>query len=189
MEQCYIKQKSRSMTITLEDVRKSIRNIPDFPKEGIQFKDVSTAFKDKRIYNFILKELADHYKDFGITKVVGIESRGFILGSSLAGALHAGFIPVRKPGKLPADTYMQTYDLEYGTDALEIHTDALTPDDVVLIHDDLLATGGTVNAAVDLVKKFGVKQVFVNFFVELDFLKGREKINPNIPVWSLIHFE
>jgi adenine phosphoribosyltransferase len=176
------------MNITLEEVRKSIRNIPDFPKEGIQFKDVSTAFKDKKIFRYIVSEIKNHYEDFGITKVIGIESRGFILGSSLAGELHAGFIPIRKPGKLPAETFVQSYDLEYGSDSLEIHTDALEKDDIVLIHDDLLATGGTVNAAVDLVKRFGVAKIYANFFVELDFLKGRERISEEVQVWSLIHF-
>lgn len=176
------------MNITLEEVRKSIRNIPDFPKEGIQFKDVSTAFKDKKIFRYIVSEIKNHYEDFGITKVIGIESRGFILGSSLAGELHAGFIPIRKPGKLPAETFTQSYDLEYGSDSLEIHTDALEKDDIVLIHDDLLATGGTVSAAVDLVKRFGVKKIYANFFVELDFLKGRERISDEVQVWSLIHF-
>jgi adenine phosphoribosyltransferase len=176
------------MTITLEEVRKSIRNIPDFPKVGIQFKDVSTAFKDEKIFKFIVSEIKNYYLQYGITKVVGIESRGFILGSSLAGELNAGFIPIRKPGKLPAEIYSQSYDLEYGSDSLEIHTDALAEGDVVLIHDDLLATGGTVNAAIDLVKKFGVKKIYVNFFVELDFLGGRERIQEDVPVWSLIHF-
>jgi adenine phosphoribosyltransferase len=176
------------MNITLEEVRNSIRNIPDFPKEGIQFKDVSTAFKDKKIFRYIVSEIKNHYEDFGITKVIGIESRGFILGSSLAGELHAGFIPIRKPGKLPAETFTQSYDLEYGSDSLEIHTDALEKDDIVLIHDDLLATGGTVSAAVDLVKRFEVKKIYANFFVELDFLKGRERISEEVQVWSLIHF-
>lgn len=176
------------MNITLEEVKKSIRNIPDFPKQGIQFKDVSTAFKDKKIFRYIVGEIKSHYEELGITKVIGIESRGFILGSSLAGALHAGFIPIRKPGKLPAETFIQSYDLEYGSDSLEIHTDALEKDDVVLIHDDLLATGGTVNAAVELVKKFGVSKIYANFFVELDFLKGRARINEEVQVWSLIHF-
>jgi len=176
------------MNITIEDVKNSVRNIPDFPKEGIQFKDVSTAFKEKRILKFIVSEIKNHYVDLGITKVVGIESRGFILGSSLAGELHAGFIPVRKPGKLPAETFAQSYDLEYGSDSLEIHTDALDKDDIVLIHDDLLATGGTVNAAINLVKRFGVTRIYVNFFVELDFLNGRERISKDVPVWSLIHY-
>jgi adenine phosphoribosyltransferase len=176
------------MDVTIDQVRNSIRNIPDFPKEGIQFKDVSTAFKDKKIFKHIVSEIKAHYLDCGITKVIGIESRGFILGSTLAGELHAGFIPIRKPGKLPAETFVQSYDLEYGSDSLEIHTDALEQDDVVLIHDDLLATGGTVNAAIDLVRRFGVTKIYVNFFVELDFLKGRERINSEVQVWSLIHF-
>ena len=176
------------MNITLEEVKKSIRNVPNFPKEGIQFKDVSTAFKDQKIFKFIVGEIKNYYEMHGITKVIGIESRGFILGSSLAFELHAGFIPIRKPGKLPAETYNQAYELEYGSDSLEIHTDALNKEDVVLIHDDLLATGGTVNAAVDLVRKFGVNKVYTNFFVELDFLKGRERIREGVPVWSLIHF-
>ena len=176
------------MEIKLQEVKDSIRNIPNFPKEGIQFKDVSTAFNDNRIFKFVVNELRNHYINLGITKVVGIESRGFILGSSLANELHAGFIPIRKPGKLPAEIFSQSYDLEYGSDSLEIHTDALSKEDVVLIHDDLLATGGTVNAAVDLVKKFGVTNIHINFFVELDFLHGRDRILSNVPVWSLIHF-
>ena len=176
------------MKTTIEEVRKSIRNIPDFPKEGIQFKDVSTAFKNKKILSFIVSEIANYYNQLEITKVVGIESRGFILGSSLAVELRAGFVPIRKPGKLPAKTFVQSYDLEYGSDSLEIHTDALDKDDVVLIHDDVLATGGTVNAAVELVRKFGVTRIYANFFVELDFLNGRERIDNSIPVWSLIHF-
>jgi len=106
----------------------------------------------------------------------------------LANEFKAGFIPVRKPGKLPSETFSQTYDLEYGTDTLEIHSDALMAEDVVLIHDDLLATGGTAYAAIELVKKFGVKNIYINFFVELDFLKGRERIQSDIPVWSLVHF-
>jgi len=180
--------KKITMKITTEEIKKSIRNIPDFPKKGIQFKDVSTAFKNHEIFGYIVSEIGSYYEGFGITKVVGIESRGFILGSSLANELKAGFIPIRKPGKLPAETYSQSYDLEYGSDSLEIHTDALDKNDVVLIHDDLLATGGTVNAAVDLVRKFGVTKIFVNFFVELDFLEGKERIASDVPVWSLIHF-
>ena len=180
--------KKITMKITTEEIKKSIRNIPDFPKKGIQFKDVSTAFKNHEILGYIVSEIGSYYEGFGITKVVGIESRGFILGSSLANELKAGFIPIRKPGKLPAETYSQSYDLEYGSDSLEIHTDALDKNDVVLIHDDLLATGGTVNAAVDLVRKFGVTKIFVNFFVELDFLEGKERIASDVPVWSLIHF-
>ena len=175
-------------SIGIEDVKNSIRNVPNFPKEGIQFKDVSTAFKDRKIFKYIVSEIRNKYQKCGITKVVGIESRGFILGSIIAGELHAGFIPIRKPGKLPSETFVQSYDLEYGSDSLEIHTDALDKDDVVLIHDDLLATGGTVNAAIDLVRKFGVNKIYANFFVELDFLGGRERIAKDIDVWSLIHY-
>lgn len=172
----------------LETVKNSVRNIPDFPKPGIQFKDVTTSYNDGEIFGFIASEIYENYKDFGITKVVGIESRGFILGSVLANKLNVGFVPIRKPGKLPAKIYSQKYELEYGFDTLEIHQDALSAGDVVLIHDDLLATGGTVGAAIDLVRKFGVSKIYVNFFVELDFLKGSEKIDPAVPVWSLVHF-
>ena len=174
--------------INLETVRKSIRNIPDFPKPGIHFKDVSTSYQHGEIFGFISSEIFEHYKDAGITKVIGIESRGFILGGVLAYKLNAGFIPIRKPGKLPSETYSQSYELEYGFDTLEIHKDALSVDDIVLIHDDLLATGGTIGAAIDLVRKFGISKIFVNFFVELDFLKGIDKIDMSVPCWSLIHF-
>jgi adenine phosphoribosyltransferase len=174
--------------LDLDEVKKSIRNIPDFPKPGIHFKDVSTSYRDSVILSYIVAEIYEKYKNCGITKVAGIESRGFILGSILANKLNAGFIPIRKRGKLPAEIFSQSYDLEYGSDTLEIHRDALVPEDVVLIHDDLLATGGTVGAAIELVKMFGISKIFVNFFVELDFLKGIEKIDPNVNVWSLIHF-
>lgn len=174
--------------LDLDDVKKSIRNIPDFPKPGIHFKDVSTSYRDSVILSYIVAEIYEKYKYCGITKVAGIESRGFILGSILANKLNAGFIPIRKRGKLPAEIFSQSYDLEYGSDTLEIHRDALVPEDVVLIHDDLLATGGTVGAAIELVKMFGISKMFVNFFVELDFLNGIEKIDSNVNVWSLIHF-
>jgi adenine phosphoribosyltransferase len=172
----------------IEEIKNSIRNIPDFPRKGIQFKDVSTAFKNERIFKSIVAEIKDCYKTKEITKVVAIESRGFILGGALANELNAGFVPIRKPGKLPSQTFSQSYELEYGIDVMEIHSDALDNGDIVLIHDDLLATGGTMNAAIQLVKKFGVKDIFVNFFVELDFLKGRDKIKCDHPVWSLVHF-
>ncbi len=174
--------------MNLDQVRNSIRNIPDYPKPGIHFKDVSSAYQDGEVFNFISAAIFEKYKDYGITKVVGIESRGFILGGVLAEKLSAGFIPIRKPGKLPAKTYSKPYQLEYGFDTLEIHQDALSADDVVLIHDDLLATGGTVSAAIDLVGLFGVSKIYANFFIELDFLKGINKINKSVPVWSLIHF-
>lgn len=176
------------MHMDLEIVKNSIRNIPDFPKPGIHFKDVSTSYQDGAIFGFIASEIYEHYKNAGITKVIGIESRGFILGSVLANKLNAGFIPIRKPGKLPAEIYSQSYELEYGFDTLEIHQDALVAEDVVLIHDDLLATGGTIGTAIDLVRKFGISKIYVNFFVELDFLKGIEKIDSSVSTWSLIHF-
>jgi adenine phosphoribosyltransferase len=119
---------------------------------------------------------------------VAIESRGFITGGALAYRLGAGLVPVRKPGKLPADTFSQTYDLEYGKDSLEIHRDALSPDDVVLLHDDLLATGGTALAAIELIKLFKVKYIYVSFIVELDFLKGRNRIHPPFEIYSMVHF-
>jgi len=174
--------------MNLDQVKKSIRNIPNYPKPGIHFKDVSTAYQNCDVFNFIVSEIYDKYKDAGITKVVGIESRGFILGGVLANKLHAGFIPVRKPGKLPAKIFSKSYQLEYGFDTLEIHQDALESKDVVLIHDDLLATGGTVSAAIELVSLFGVSKIYANFFIELDFLNGWQKIVSSVPVWSLIHF-
>jgi adenine phosphoribosyltransferase len=172
----------------IELIKKSIRNIPDFPKPGIHFKDVTSAYQDANIFNIISEEIFDFYKNEGITKVIGIESRGFILGSILAYKLKAGFIPIRKPGKLPSDVFSQSYELEYGFDTLEIHQDALHPSDVVLIHDDLLATGGTIGAAIELVKKFGISKIYANFFVELDFLNGSKKIDNSVQIMSLVHF-
>lgn len=171
-----------------EILRDSIRNIPDFPVKGIQFKDISTAIKQPRLFNEITDHMASYYIDKGITKVVAIESRGFIIGGALAYKLGAGFVPVRKPGKLPAVTHSITYDLEYGKDSLEMHQDALTPDDIVLVHDDLLATGGTAMATLNLVRLFHVQKTFVSFIVELDFLKGRQRLVPEYDVYSLVHF-
>jgi adenine phosphoribosyltransferase len=173
---------------SINSIRESIRNIPDFPVQGIQFKDITTALKKPELFNLIVSHLADYYANKGITKIVAIESRGFITGGALAYKLGAGFIPVRKPGKLPADIFSQTYDLEYGKDSLEIHRDALTEDDVVLLHDDLLATGGTSLAAIDLINLFRVKSIQVSFIVELDFLKGRHRLSPPYEVYSMIHF-
>jgi adenine phosphoribosyltransferase len=174
--------------MNIEIVKSMIRNVPDFPKPGIQYKDISTVFKDSEAFKFVVNETCAKYRDVGITKVVGIESRGFIIGSAVACELGAGFILARKSGKLPAETFSQTYALEYGTDTIEIHKDALSADDIVLVHDDLLATGGTASAAIDLVRKFGVKDVFVNFFVELSFLGGRNKIESIAPVISLVNY-
>ena len=180
--------KFKYIIMTIDDVKHSIRDVPDFPKPGIMFKDISTAFKDKDVLNFMCEEIYNFYRDKKITKVVGVESRGFILGSALAYKLKAGFIPLRKPGKLPALTYSQTYELEYGTDTLEIHQDAISPDDVVLIHDDLLATGGTAKAAYDLVKRFNVTDVYINFIVELTFLNGMKRFEHPDKVFALVKF-
>lgn len=174
--------------ITKEDIAKSIRDIPDFPKKGILFKDLTTAFKKPEILEAISDDLFRYYSSSGITKVVGIESRGFIAGSVLASRLGAGFVPVRKPGKLPGDTYAYEYDLEYGSDIVEIHKDALETNDIVLLHDDLLATGGTACAALELLKKFKVRKVMINFIVELSFLKGRDSIGDGYDIYSMITF-
>jgi adenine phosphoribosyltransferase len=172
----------------VEKLKKKIRNIPDFPVKGIQFKDVTTLFKDAETLKDLSDGLFEMYKNKGITKVVGIESRGFIMGPLLADRLHAGFVPIRKPGKLPAPTFEATYDKEYGTDAIQIHQDALDEQDVVLLHDDLLATGGTMIAAVNLIEKFNPREIYVNFLIELEDLKGRELFNPDIEVKSIIKY-
>ncbi|MBP3680144.1 MAG: adenine phosphoribosyltransferase [Bacteroidaceae bacterium] len=164
----------------------NLREIPDFPIPGILFYDVTTLFKNAECLNEILDELYDIYKDKGITKVVGIESRGFILGAALASRLNAGFIMARKPGKLPAETYEETYAKEYGTDSIQIHKDAISDDDIVLLHDDLLATGGTMAAAHRLVKKCGAKQTFINFVIELKDLNGRNMFPTDVEVETLL---
>lgn len=171
-----------------EDLRTAIRNVPDFPKPGIQFKDITTALKNSEVLRKTADYLYEQYKDKGITQVVGIESRGFILGSILAYKLGAGFVLLRKPGKLPADTYEVEYELEYGSDKIEIHKDALKASDVVLLHDDLLATGGSASAAIKLVKLFDVKELHLNFLIELDFLKGRDRLESVDSISSVVHF-
>lgn len=166
----------------------NLRNVPDFPIPGIQFKDVSTLFKNADCLREMVDELVRRYEGKGITKVVGIESRGFVVGAALALRLGAGFVMCRKPGKLPADTIKQSYGKEYGTDTIEIHTDAITPDDVVLIHDDLLATGGSMKAAYDLVQQFQPKATYINFLIELrmEGLKGREFLQDCCPTDCLL---
>lgn len=174
--------------ITKALLKESIRNVPDFPGPGIQFKDITTLLKQPELFRHVVETAVAYYSDKGITRTVAIESRGFIMGGALAARLGTGFVPVRKPGKLPAAVYSKAYALEYGKDAMEIHQDALSPDDVVLLHDDLLATGGTALAAIDLISRFRVRKIYVNFIVELDFLKGREKLVPAYDVFSQIHF-
>ena len=172
--------------MTIEEFKSRIRNIPDFPKPGIQFKDITTALKDPECLRWMRDRIVEIYRDKGITQVVGLESRGFIIAPAVAMELNAGFVPERKPGKLPADVISMNYNKEYGTDTMQIHRDALTADDVVLIHDDLLATGGTVAAAVRLVKSIGVKKVYVNFLIELAGLHGRDLIDSDVEATSLI---
>ena len=171
-------------------LKKHLRCIEDFPKQGINFRDVTTLFKDPKCVEIMDKELYKLYKDKGITKVVGIESRGFVMGAVLARRLHAGLVMCRKPGKLPAETVSQSFTKEYGTDTIEIHKDAITSDDVVLIHDDLLATGGTIKAAWELVKKFHPKKCYMNFIIEIrdEGLCGRENIGEGIEVTSLMTY-
>ena len=169
-----------------ETLKKNLREIPDFPKPGILFYDVTTLFKNPECLQSIIDELYEMYKDKGITKVVGIESRGFILGGALAARLGAGFVMARKPGKLPAETIEEPYAKEYGTDTIQIHKDAIDENDVVLLHDDLLATGGTMAAAYRLVKKCGAKNIFVNFVIELKGLNGRNAFTNDVEVTTLL---
>ncbi|MEE1298860.1 MAG: adenine phosphoribosyltransferase [Muribaculaceae bacterium] len=170
----------------MEQVKSLIRDIPDFPQKGILFRDLTTALKDGGALKAIGNELKELYKDLGVTKVVGIEARGFIGGSILAYELNAGFVPLRKPGKLPADTISKTYDKEYGTDTIEIHRDAIDENDVVVLHDDLLATGGTMAAAYELVKSLNPKKIYINFVVELSALEGRKAFPADAEITSLI---
>ncbi len=169
---------------------KNLRNIPNFPIPGIQFKDVTTLFKSPKCMKIMLNELYEIYKDKGITKVVGIESRGFVLGAALAVKLGAGFIMCRKPGKLPAETLQETYMKEYGKDTIEIHQDAINEKDVVLIHDDLLATGGSMKAAYNLVKKFDPAKIYINFIIELtsEGQTGRNMFDKDTEISTLIKF-
>lgn len=175
--------------MSIEKLKASVRNIPDFPIKGIQFKDVTTLFKSPENLKELTHILKTRYEGKGITKVVGIESRGFIMGPIMALELNAGFVPIRKPGKLPAETIEESYEKEYGVDTIQIHKDALSPDDVVLIHDDLLATGGTMAAAYNLVRKMGVKNIYINFIIELEDLNGRKLFPENVDVEALIKFK
>ena len=165
-----------------------VRNIPDFPVAGVQFKDLTTLFKNAECLQLMEQGLVELFRDKGVTKVLGIESRGFIGGSLLAARLGAGFVPIRKPGKLPAETVSKSYSKEYGTDTIEIHKDAITTEDVVVIHDDLLATGGTMLAAYELVKSMNPRAIYINFVCELSFLEGRKVLPKDVEVTSLFDF-
>lgn len=169
-----------------EYLRRSVRNVPDFPIPGIQFKDVTTLFKDAECLQILSDMMYERYKDKGITKVIGIESRGFIMGPVLATRLKTGFVPIRKSGKLPAEILEECYDKEYGTDCVQIHKDAIDENDVVLLHDDLLATGGTMKAACNLVKKLKPKKVYINFIIELEELKGKDIFDTDVEIDSIL---
>jgi adenine phosphoribosyltransferase len=171
-----------------DQLKKLIREVPDFPKKGILFYDITTLLKDKRGFATLIDQLAEHYIGKKIDLILGMEARGFIFGPALAYRLNAGFVPIRKPGKLPAATAKVSYELEYGSNALEIHKDAIQEGQRVLIVDDLLATGGTAAATVDLAKSLGGDIAGLAFVVELDFLKGRDRLKQH-DVFSLLHYD
>jgi adenine phosphoribosyltransferase len=171
----------------MEDLKSIIRDIPDFPKQGIIFKDITTLLINPEALKKVIAHLSERYAGKGITKVIGIESRGFIFAPAVAANIGAGFVPVRKPGKLPAETISIEYELEYGTDILEIHKDAIEQGDVVAIIDDLIATGGTAKAVAEMVESLGGKIVELGFLIELSFLNPREKLT-GLPVYSMIVF-
>lgn len=176
------------MAQAIAEVKEMIRSIPDFPKPGILFKDITTALKDAKTLRTMIDFLCENFKDEKIDYVVGLESRGFIFGMPVAYNLNAGFIPIRKPNKLPAKTIKETYVLEYGTDSLEIHEDALKAGDRVLVIDDLLATGGTASAGCNLVTKTGADIVGCAFLIELKDLNGRDKLPKNTKILSMIEY-
>ncbi|MDD5862823.1 MAG: adenine phosphoribosyltransferase [Prevotella sp.] len=168
----------------------NLRCIPDWPIKGVNFRDVTTLFKNPQALREIKDEIVDLYRDKGITKIVGIESRGFVMSSAVAVELGAGVVLCRKPGKLPCETVQESYAKEYGMDTIEIHKDAISSDDVILLHDDLLATGGTMQAACKLVKKFHPKKIYCNFIIELhsEFPESRKLFDPDVEISSLLQF-
>ena len=166
-------------------LKEFIRNISDFPEEGIEFKDITPLLQNSEAFDKAIDNIYRHYQDFNFDYIAGIEARGFIIGPPLALKFNKGFIPIRKPGKLPADKLSTSYDLEYGSNELEIHQDAINPGDKILLVDDLLATGGTVKAAIDLIEELGGEVVSVGFLLELEKLNGRQKFN-NYDSFSLI---
>lgn len=176
------------MTEVIADVKNKIRDVVDFPKKGIIFRDITTALKDAQTLKIMIDYLCEQYKDVKIDYIAGIESRGFIFGMPMAYKLNAGFVPIRKPNKLPAETYSQEYELEYGTDKIEVHKDAFPEGANVLIVDDLLATGGTAEAACKLVKKTGANLVGIAFLIELCGLKGREKLEGAGKIVSMLKY-
>ncbi|MDO5523131.1 MAG: adenine phosphoribosyltransferase [Bacteroidia bacterium] len=175
--------------MSIETLTAAVRNISDFPIKGIQFKDITTLFQSPTHLKELSDILYERYKDKGITKVVGIESRGFFMGPATALRLNAGFVPIRKPGKLPYTVIEEKYTKEYGVDAIQIHQDAITEDDVVLLHDDLLATGGTMAAAYKLVKKMQAKKIYINFLIELEMLNGRALFPDDVEINTILRYD
>lgn len=176
--------------MTAEEVKQSIRNVPDYPIKGIQFKDITTALAKPACLKWMRDELVKRYKDLGITQVVGIESRGFIIAPAVAMEIGAGFVPIRKPGKLPAETIQVSYTKEYGTDSIEMHKGALNENDIVLVHDDILATGGSLMAAIELIRKAGVKKIYANCLIELEGLNGRKYLaDRGVDIYCLFGIE
>ena len=173
--------------VSIEQIKKTIRDVPDFPKKGILFKDITTVLQQGDLLTEVIDTMVAHYKNKGITKVIGIESRGFIFSAPLAYKLGAGLVPIRKKGKLPSKTITATYQLEYGTDTLEMHADAVAKGEKVIIVDDLLATGGTMGAAVQLTQQLGGVVAGLGFLIELKFLNGRQKLG-SYDIYSLIQF-
>ena len=172
----------------MEELKKRIRNITDFPKKGIVFRDITTLLKDAGAFREAIDALYDRYRDRQVDLVVGTEARGFLMAAPLAYRLGAGVVPVRKPGKLPAETLHLEYQLEYGSDALEIHRDAIKPGQKILVVDDLLATGGTIEATCRMVEQLGGEIVAVAFLIELDFLRGRDRLGDR-EVYALVHYD
>jgi adenine phosphoribosyltransferase len=170
---------------TIEEITRAVRDVPDFPKPGILFKDITPVLADARLFAGCIARLTDHLKPGEVDAVVGIDARGFIFAAAAANRLQCGFVPVRKKGRLPYQTYEESYDLEYGSNTVAVHIDAVKPGGRVILIDDLLATGGTAAAAANLLKKLGAHIVEINFLIELGFLKGREKLK-GFPVRSLI---
>jgi adenine phosphoribosyltransferase len=177
-----------TMTLSIEDVKSKIRAVPNFPKEGIIFRDITTGIKDGEIMRYMIDYLCDQYKDFNIDYIAGIESRGFIFGMPMAYKLGCGFIPIRKPNKLPAETISESYGLEYGTDTIEIHKDSIEKGANVLVVDDLLATGGTALAACNLVRKVGGNLIGAAFLIELCELGGRKKLDDCGKIISMLQY-
>lgn len=183
-----ITYRTKKMEDNKQTLLKRLRCIMDFPQEGINFRDITSWFADPECVNIMTEELTAQYKDAGITKVVGVESRGFLMGAIMSRQLGAGLVLARKPGKLPTPTISEGYDKEYGVDTIHISKDAITPNDVVLIHDDLLATGGTAEAVYRLVRRFNPKKIYISFLIEItdDGLHGRDRFPADVPLYTII---